>query len=354
MKDIKINSSKEYNVYVNSGSPDIYPFLDIHKIKSIFIITDKNILKFYSKFINSINDKIVGSYVIEPGEKSKSDNTILNIYYELMKSEVNRKTTIIAIGGGVVGDTAGFIASTFMRGIGIVHVPTTLIAQCDSSIGGKNGFNLGNLKNIVGTFYQPRFVYTNVNFLKTLSEREYINGLAEVIKYGYVLNRNLFNYIEENKRGIKEREIDKLLHIVSECVKIKGTVVEKDEFDVGVRNILNFGHTIGHGIESSSNFNISHGEGVSIGMNIESAISNKMGYLSQEDYNRLINILQFFKLPISMENADTNKILEYIKKDKKKTTNDIKFVLPDRLGHAIITTEVKQDTVTKILKEKLR
>lgn len=353
MKEIKISSSKDYSVYITSGGTYFYSYLENNKIKYIYIVTDENVYGHHKEFINSLKDKTLGVKVLKPGEGSKNINTVIDIYNELSILDINKKTAIVSIGGGVAGDICGFIASTYMRGIGLVHVPTSLMSQCDSSIGGKTGFNFSGIKNLIGTFYQPNFVYIDVNFLKTLSEFEFRNGLAEVIKYGYVCNENLFRYLEQNKKGIKEREIDKLLHIISECIVIKGKIVEKDELDTGERHILNFGHTIGHGVESACNFKIAHGEAVSIGMNFESSIGLKMGLTDYSCHNRLVSLLRYFELPLDINglDIDINKVIEFLNKDKKKTSGLVKFVLPHKLGNAIITTDVKKSIITEIGKE---
>lgn len=350
MKEIKIKTSKEYSVIVTSSHQNLIFQLEIHKIKSCFIVTDENIYNLHRRYIDLLKDKAVGIYIIKPGEESKTYDVISQIYEEMIKRNVNRKTAIVAIGGGVVGDLAGFVASTFMRGLKIVHIPTTLVAQCDSSIGGKNGYNFKNIKNIIGCIYQPSFVYIDVNFIKTLSEREYINGLSEVIKYGFICNKDFFNYIETNKKGILERESDKLFHIVSECVKIKGSIVEEDEFDKDKRLILNFGHTIGHGIEIASNFKFTHGEAISLGMVIESYIALKLNLIDEKTYYKLISILSFFALPVKYT-IDIENILVYIKNDKKKTSNHIKFILPSKIGSAIIIDNLKYDFIYNCLNE---
>ncbi|SKA83591.1 3-dehydroquinate synthase [Caloramator quimbayensis] len=350
MKEIKIKASKEYDVIITSGWHNLLFQLENHKLKNFYIITDENVYNIHKTYFDLLTDKASGIFIIKAGEDYKNYDTISMIYEDMIKKKVNRKTAVIAIGGGVVGDLAGFAASTFMRGLRFVQIPTTLISQCDSSIGGKNGYNFNYIKNLIGNIYQPDLVYIDVNFLKTLSLREYINGMAEVIKYGFVCNKDFFNYLNDNKKGIMEREADKLLHIVYECVKIKGRVVEEDELDTDKRHILNFGHTIGHGIESASDFNILHGEAVSIGMAAESFIALKLGLIDTKSYDKLISLLKFFNLPVKFDLKIEN-ILEYIKKDKKKISNDNKLVLPDGIGHAIITSEIKESFIHETLKE---
>jgi 3-dehydroquinate synthase len=354
MREIKVKASREYNIYITSGNTNFSSILERNKIKKCFIITDENVYNLHKEFLNSIKDNIIGIKVIKPGEDSKNPEVVFSIYKDLIEKGVNKKTTILAFGGGVVGDISGFVASTYMRGINLAHIPTTLLSQCDSSIGGKTGFNYGNLKNIIGTFYQPLFVYIDVNFVKTLNEKEYKNGLAEIIKYGFVCNEGLFSYIEENKKGIEEREVDKLLHIVWESARIKGDIVEKDELDSEIRHVLNFGHTVGHAIESATDFRISHGEAVAMGMNIESYIAVKQDLLEERYYDRLIKLIRYFGLPLIPEGIDSNKLIDLMKKDKKNVTNNIKFVLPNKIGHAIITTEIKQGLISQRIGEALR
>lgn len=354
MREVKIRASREYNVYINSGGDNIGPILERHKVKRIFIITDENVFDLHKSFIDKLGNRTIGIKVIKPGEESKSVDLILDIYKELIKCNADRKTAIAAIGGGVVGDVSGFAASTFMRGLNVIHIPTTLLAQCDSSIGGKTGFNFMNIKNIIGTFYQPLLVYIDVHFLKTLSDREYISGLAEVIKYGFACDKNLFHYVEENKLGIKEREMDKLFHIVNQCVKIKGELIEKDEYDHGLRQVLNFGHTIGHGIESINKFRLSHGEAVAVGMNLEAYMAFRMGYISEIEYKRLANIIKYFGLPTAVEGINIDELLQFMSKDKKKISDGIKFSLPETIGSAIILKEIKQNIIKESILEAIR
>jgi 3-dehydroquinate synthase len=237
MKEIKVKTSKEYSVFIASDLSGLQFIMDNNKIKSIFIVTDRNVYNIYNNMFTALKDRILGIKVIEPGEESKNYGSVADIYSSLMEIGANRKTTIAAVGGGVVGDLAGFAAATYLRGIGIIHIPTSLIAQCDSSIGGKTGYNFEGIKNIVGTFYQPDFVYIDINFLKTLKEKEYMDGIAEIIKYGFACDKSLFQFIEENKKAVKERESDKLLHIIHECIRIKAEIVSKDEKDADLRQV---------------------------------------------------------------------------------------------------------------------
>lgn len=351
MDEIKVKVTKPYSVYISNCSLDFQLLLEDKRIKNIFIITDENVYNNLKKFIDGLKERTIGIKILKPGEDSKSLDTILSIYNELLEANVNRETHIVAIGGGVVGDISGFVASTFMRGINIIQVPTTLMAQCDSSIGGKNGFNYNGLKNVIGTFYQPKFVYIDINFLKTLNEREFRGGLSEIIKYGYVCDENLFSYILENKFNIRERKTDELLYIINKSAAIKGNIVERDELDLNLRQILNFGHTIGHAIESLSSFQLSHGEAVSIGMYLEAYLSFKIGCLKWEELEILRELIEYFKLPYFNKNINYGEIIDIMQKDKKKISNNIKFALPDKVGHAIITTDMTNKQIIEYLNE---
>ena len=351
MKEIKVKTSKEYSIYIASDLSGLPFIMDNNRIKNVFIVTDKNVYNIYKGLFDKLKDRISGMIVIEPCEENKNYNTISDIYSALMEIEAGKKTIVASVGGGVVGDIAGLAAATYMRGIGIIHIPTTLVAQCDSSIGGKTAYNFKNIKNAVGTFYQPDFVYTDINFIKTLDQKEYLNGMAEVIKYGFACDKALFQFIEENKKAIMEREGDKLLHIVYECAKIKADIVAKDERDSELRQILNFGHTVGHAVESLSNFRTTHGEAVAMGMNIEAFIAVRYGLLKENEYNRLVNILKFFRLPMTPEYTDVDKMLQVMRSDKKRTSGNIKLALPDTIGHAALISDIRQNLIKQYITE---
>ncbi|SEF68531.1 3-dehydroquinate synthase [Caloramator fervidus] len=350
MKEIKVNSKKSYSVFITNDVNLLRGLIDTYKLHSLFILTDENVYNLYGKFLDKLFPNILGLKVIKPGEKNKNINTIMDIYDSLIEKNADKKTTLVAFGGGVVGDIAGFIASTYMRGIKLIHVPTTLMAQCDSSIGGKNGFDYKGYKNIIGSFYQPEFVFSNINFLKTLDDRQYLNGLAEIIKYAIVCDINLLNYINQNKKALSERESDKLFHIVYQCSKIKAKIIEEDEFDLNKRQILNFGHTVGHAIESYFNFEILHGEAVAIGMITEAYMAMKLKYIDEKHFNKIVELISYFNLPTKIKVDDIELLFSIMHKDKKKTGEKLKFVLPYDLGHAIITTDLKENFIFDALK----
>lgn len=336
------NSYKSFNIALEKTNiNDVYD--------AVLIITDQNVYNSQlNKFVASIKAKTIYEYIIPHGEESKS----LEVYEEIMKYcikiNLSRKSVIIALGGGVVGDLAGFIASTYMRGIDVIQVPTTLLAQVDSSIGGKTGINLGNLKNIIGTFYQPKFTYTNVESLKTLPYKEFLGGMAEVIKYGFIYDYEFLNYLVENSENILDRDTECLFYIVEKCASIKAHIVEQDENEGGLRKILNFGHTFGHGVEKLCG--ISHGEAVSIGMHMAFKLSLKEEFIEEKYYNKFVEVCKLYDLPLTFEGIDEEKVFEVMKNDKKNSFSKINLVLPVDLGRVEIMNNVKETLIIDIIK----
>jgi len=290
---IRVNTTKNYEIKIGNGI--------ITNLPEGFIITDKNVYNFYGNLIRG------NSFILKPGEKSKNLITYREIVEKLSESGEER---IIAFGGGVIGDIAGFVASTYKRGIELIQVPTTLLAMVDSSIGGKNGINISNKKNYIGTIYQPNGVLIDPSFLETLPEHEFKNGLAEVIKYFAVFNKPNIKKLENIS---KFNDIEK---IITECCQMKVNVVERDEFDKGYRHILNFGHTIGHAIELL--YGLSHGEAISIGMIKELKAGIKLGIINRTKLDEIENLLISNKLPTELPyNSNLEKIISLIKSDKK-------------------------------------
>jgi 3-dehydroquinate synthase len=286
-------------------------------------------------------------------EESKSIQTVTSLYDKLVENEFDRNSGMVAVGGGVVGDVAGFAAATFMRGMRFVQVPTTLLAQVDSSIGGKTGVNLPSGKNLVGAFYQPTLVWTDVSTLKTLPERELRSGLAEVIKYAIVADPALFHTLEENIRSFSEASTDKLIDIVSRCCSIKARIVEQDERDRGVRSILNYGHTVGHALESLTNYTqYTHGEAVALGMIAAARVSREIGAIDQntvEDQERLISAAG---LPTHIDRSmEPQSIIRQLNRDKKRLAGRTRWVLPKTIGEVFLTDEVPFDVVLRVVKD---
>ena len=295
--------------------------------KNVFIITDENVFRLYSAEFPDL--PVVK---IRAGETFKNFRTVEYIFEELLKYGVDRSSFILGIGGGVVCDIAGFVASTYMRGIRFGFVSTTLLSQVDASVGGKNGVNLGDIKNIIGVFNQPEFVLCDQSVLSTLPERELISGFAEVIKYALIKDNKLFNDIEENLESVLQLDAGFIHKIVWSSVNIKKEIVELDELEGGLRRILNFGHTFGHAIEKIHG--LTHGEAIGYGMLIAIYISEKEGTLSKEETKRASSFIKSTGL-ISDITLDTTRIMSALKSDKKREGDSIHFILLEGIGHAI-------------------
>ena len=286
---------------------------------------------------------------VPDGEEQKSLDTAGRLYHELSSLYAERTTPILALGGGVIGDLAGFVAATYLRGVPLVQIPTTLLAQVDSSIGGKVAVNHDQLKNKIGAFYQPRLIISDISTLRTLPPRELANGLAEVIKSAVVWDKEFFAYLEKNLDRIQSRNDRELEETVFRTAKIKAEVVEKDERDLGLRNILNYGHTIGHAIESAADFRIGHGESVAIGMIAAARISNRLGILDVNELTRLRSLIKRANLATEMLNLELGRILRAMSHDKKVVGGKIRFVLPKAIGDVFVTDEVNLSLVEQVL-----
>lgn len=357
MKEIALqDSSMNYKIYIDNTIDKFHEILDKNRIRNtdrLYIITDDILYDIYKKSIESLKKKYdCYIHVFKAGEKSKNFNTILEIYDFLIMNEANRNSILIAFGGGIVGDLAGFAAATYMRGIRFINLPTTLISQVDSCIGGKNGFNYKGVKNIIGSFYDPEFVYVSVNFLKSLSKEHFINGLAEVIKYGLISDEELLMFLKKNSKQIMEKENDKLLHIIKECLRIKSDVIKQDYRDTDRRNILNFGHTIGHGIEICSDYKIFHGEAVALGMLSALKLSEKKLMLSKDVFNEIKELYKMMGLPISYKVDNYSTFLYAINHDKKNTEG-IRFVLLEDIGKCKIKVPVTENEIILAIKESI-
>ncbi|MGA2801340.1 MAG: 3-dehydroquinate synthase [Verrucomicrobiota bacterium] len=290
--------------------------------------------------------------VVPAGETSKSLRTVQSCYDQLAVHRIERKSFVVALGGGVVGDLAGFVAATYLRGIAFVQVPTTLLAQVDSSVGGKVGVNLKAGKNLVGAFYQPRLVLCDLDALKTLPDREFRTGLAEVIKYGIIYDAKLFAQLERDLPKLLKREPKSLASIIARCCEIKAEVVSKDETEGGLRAILNFGHTIGHAIEAVLNYGgFLHGEAISIGQVTAAKISNRVFNLPKRDVRRIENLFQRAGLPtrIKLNSVQRKKLFAVMRLDKKVSDGEIKFVLAKRIGEVLWGRRVPEVFVREAL-----
>lgn len=297
-------------------------------VERTVIITDKNVWDHHGKDFPPC--RVIK---IEPGEKAKTLDTVRNIYERLLEFEAGRSSFIAGIGGGVICDIAGFAASTFLRGIRFGFVSSTLLSQVDASVGGKNGVNLGGYKNIVGVFSQPEFVICDLNLLSTLSQRELLNGFAEIIKHAAIYDSTLFRFLEENYEKALALERNTIEKLVYDSVKIKAAVVSRDEKEKGERRKLNFGHTFGHAFEKVKG--ILHGEAVSAGMVAACKISVNKGLLKDEELERIKRLIKLYGLPVELS-YDRAKAFDAIKKDKKRDDASLHFVLLSGIGSAVV------------------
>ncbi len=273
------------------------------------------------------------SVIIPSGESRKTLQTVEALYRELVNLEADRSTLMVGIGGGLATDVAGFVASTFLRGTPFGFISSTLLGQVDASIGGKNGVNLDGYKNMLGTIRQPSFVWCDLSLLHTLESREYVSGIAEVIKYGFIRDIHFLEYLEENMEALLKQDISALEHVVTTSASIKTDVVQKDEKEADLRKILNFGHTIGHAIER--NKGILHGEAIGVGMMLAARLSHLQGILSAAEVDRVEKLIRSAGLPAEMK-LDPEEIYQNIRKDKKKSGEDVHFVLLKGLGSTLI------------------
>ena len=318
-----------------------------------YILTDSNVSRLHGdRLLDVLRGAGLAVEIIEfaAGESSKTIATCIGLAEELLKRGADRSSGLIALGGGVVGDVAGFVASIYMRGIPCVQVPTTLLAQVDSSIGGKTGVDLAAGKNMLGTFLQPRAVFIDLSFLDTLPTREFTNGLAEIVKYGIIEDPELLAAVEEGAEAFQSRDPALLERLVSTSCRIKKGVVEIDETEKGLRRILNFGHTVGHAIEAESQYAIAHGEAVAMGMAAAVFISERQRYLSAEDRERIVSVIGRVGLPVRIPQAlDTGRILSRIGTDKKKTGGKIHFVLLRKPGMPFVNGGVPLELVQETI-----
>lgn len=326
MEIIKINGlNRESKVIIGEFLENVGNYLPKTQV---FIITDEKVKAYHG-------DKFprFPTYAVEPGEESKSLEVVGELYYWLLEMGADRSSFILGIGGGVVSDLTGFVASTFMRGVDFGFIPTSLLAQIDASVGGKNGLNISGYKNIVGTFNQPRFVICDINLLATLPQKEYLNGFAEIVKHTLIADVKMFEFIEENIEALKIYNPTLLEQLVTHSAKIKAAIVQADEFEKGERKKLNLGHTWGHAVEKETG--MSHGKSVSIGLEFAARFSVKKGLLEKRDYMRLMNILRELNLPICIK-VSPKRIFEALIKDKKKDGDSIDFILMSGIGDVIV------------------
>ncbi len=356
MKTVNVNLGKRsYRVVVGSGilarTGEWLRQLGLGERAAI--ITDAQVGKLYGERLReSLAAAGIEAAVLAgpESEDEKSLETAGRLYHELTEFRAERGTPVLALGGGVIGDLAGFVAATYLRGVPLVQVPTTLLAQADSSLGGKTAVNHGRLKNRVGTFYQPRLTVADVSTLKTLPPAGFSHGLCEVTKHGAIRDAGLFTYIEDELDRIQARDEAALEEIVYRSAAIKAAVVEQDEEDLGPRNILNFGHTVGHAVETVSNFSIGHGQAVAIGMVAAARISERLGLLEPAGERRLERLLERAGLLPDTASLDADALLAAMRHDKKASAGRVRFVLLREIGQAVLSDDVDLELVSEVLK----
>ncbi len=330
---------KSHKVYVEDGItkqiPEILEKMEVGK--KYAIITDSIVEKLFAKKLqNALKRKKIKSEIIsfKKGEQSKTMATAEKLGEEMVKKGFDRQDAVIALGGGVVGDLGGFVASIYMRGIPYIHIPTTLMAMVDSAIGGKTGVDLKNGKNLMGTITQPKAVFVDIAYLKNLPVKQIQNGLAEVIKYGVIKDKRLFKFLERNMEKILEKDPDTLEYILKRSIKVKVNIVRKDEREkTGLRATLNYGHTYGHALEKLSGYKLLHGHAISIGMIIVNKLAVAKGALKEKDANRIKELLKSAGLPITTMKKVTKKDLL---SDKKKEGDYVNLILATKIGNATI------------------
>jgi len=337
MKTITVNASKKYDVLVGSGLlNNVGSYVkSVTRAQKIAVISDSNVWPLYGDaVVNSLSHEgfsAVVSYIFPAGEESKNGQTYLSILEFLAQNHLTRSDCLIALGGGVVGDMTGFVAATYLRGVDYIQLPTTVLAAVDSSVGGKTAIDLKAGKNLAGAFYQPRLVLCDTETLNTLPEDIFRDGCAEVIKYGVLYDAQLLAHLREFGLSFHREAV------ISRCVELKRDVVAEDEFDLGARQKLNLGHTIGHGLEANSNFRLSHGKAVAIGMAVVSRTAACRGICSEETCSKVVETLRMFGLPFKTDDSPAD-IYENALSDKKRSGGMLNLIVPEYIGSCIILT----------------
>ena len=347
---------RSYPIRIGSGMLAMVGLdLQQHSIGTRYgVISDDRVAALYGKqFLRSLEDAGIQAELITfaHGEASKNLQTMATLASELASRGFDRSDALIALGGGVTGDITGFLAAIYMRGIPFIQVPTTLLAQVDSSVGGKTGVDIPEGKNLVGVFLQPRAVYIDTDVLQTLPEEELQGGLGEVIKYGVINDPDFFTFLDENRDAVIALDQEVITRLIARCCEIKAWVVEQDEREGGLRRILNYGHTIGHAVEAASDFQIIHGKAVAIGMCAAAELAVKTGCLSAEDAQTIRTLVAGYGLPVTIPaSLDQEAMQRYLLSDKKTVGGRVFYVLPEAVGRVRITDEVDSEDVDAVLR----
>ncbi len=318
--------------------------------RRVCIVTDSNVAPLYLKEVETIVSSCcveTAHFIFPAGEENKNLDTVRSLYETLILKKFDRHDYLLALGGGVVGDLCGFAAATYLRGISFIQVPTTLLSQVDSSIGGKTGVDFDAYKNMVGAFHMPKLVYTNISALKTLTEEQFSSGMGEVIKHGLIRDASYYEWLMEHASVIQQRELTFLEEMVRISNQIKREVVEKDPTEQGDRALLNLGHTLGHAIEKLSDFKLLHGHCVGLGCISAMAISIKRGMISEHELQRLYDVMKQFDMPVTVSGLFANEIVDLTKSDKKMDSGTIRFILLEQIGKAYVDKTVTETEMSE-------
>ena len=339
--------------------------------RKICIVTDSNVGPLYEESVKQVLSEVssdISVFTFEAGEKNKNLNTVSALYQALIQNGLDRKSLLVALGGGVVGDLTGFGAATYLRGIDFIQVPTTLLAQVDSSVGGKTGVDFQQYKNMVGAFHQPRLVYMNLSTLSSLPAEQFACGMGEIIKHGLIQDSDyleklstyqrglicdgdFFRYVCCEQKGIKKLDMEQIARMVRRCCEIKAGVVERDPKEQGERALLNLGHTVGHAVEKLKNFTLLHGQCVGVGLVAAAYLSMKRGLLTKEEYQEICQGCSDYDLPVHVDGLIPEEVLSATKKDKKMEQGHIRFILMDGIGKSFIDKTVTDEELLSCIQE---
>ena len=350
--DVKKDGQFCYHIYLEpdfAKLPEAVEQLNI-KERKLCIVADSTTAELYGAELKEILKETctyVSMFVFPAGEVNKTLNTVRDLYEHLILEKFDRKDMLVALGGGVVGDLTGFAAATYLRGIGFIQIPTTLLSQVDSSIGGKTGVDFDAYKNMVGAFHMPRLVYMNLNVLKTLPDRQFACGMGEIIKHGLIQDSDYLEKLSTYQREIREKNYAALLWMVAGSCKVKRHVVEEDPTEQGIRAWLNFGHTIGHSVEKLKDFTLCHGECVAIGCAAAAWMSWKRGLISEKEKEAAEQLLLDYQLPVRVKGLKPEDIVKTTKLDKKMDAGKVKFVLLKKIGEAFVTRDVEDEELLR-------
>ncbi len=355
MKVLRVElQDKGYPIYIGSGLLSQKKILIKHiKAKQVFIVTNTTVSPLYLDIVlNNLDGFRTEVIELPDGEQYKNLENVIKIFDQLLEKKYNRNATLIALGGGVIGDMGGFAAACYQRGIPFIQIPTTVLAQVDSSVGGKTGVNHPLGKNMIGAFYQPQCVIADMNVLDTLADRQLIAGLAEIIKYGLIQDIELFEWLEKNIELLLSRDKQAFAYVIERSCINKAEIVVKDEFEAGIRAILNLGHTFGHAIETGMGYGqYLHGEAVAIGMGFAADLSKRLGFISEGDVERIIALLKSAKLPvIPPKEMDVAQFIDLMSIDKKNVNGEIRLILLKAIGQATLPINVDQSSLEQTLK----